>query len=170
MSEDGAEWWHRYTYVGVDPLFPMVPNSDELVMHGTVAALKAIRPDCGDIIDEADRLARRYKCQLRFLIKSRSQTRLLMKITSTISVWPDPCQLFVTLTDTQANRSIAADPVPLGFYSDAFRHARHITVQAVKLDLSTSENTKAAWAEFQSGHDTRADEERFVSKLVTAPR
>src|SRR6516164_2696803 len=45
ITDEGADWWHRFVRVGVPPDFPNAGHASEVVVRGTVAALKAIRPE-----------------------------------------------------------------------------------------------------------------------------
>src|SRR5262245_46674294 len=51
VTDCGGEWWQRYTHVGVPCDFSSRADTAELVRQGTVAALKAIRPDLISLIE-----------------------------------------------------------------------------------------------------------------------
>jgi hypothetical protein len=104
-TADGFAWWQRYTYVGVPQDFPDGRDASERVMCGTVAALKAIRPDLATTIDDAERMVRAHGDELRFLLKTRQAKRFIVDISFNIAVWPQPSRLFVSLPTGPAAHS-----------------------------------------------------------------
>lgn len=143
LRDDGGDWWQRYTNIGVPNDFLTMANASELVMRGTVAALKAIRPDLTSVIDDADGTVRSHSANLRFLIKSKQTRRFFVEISSTISDWPQPSHLFVALTDRSDGAYFEAAPVPLQFYSDAFDLAGQIKVSDASIKIVSHQSLGA---------------------------
>lgn len=120
ITDYGGDWWQRYTHVGVPQDFPNTRDASELVMCGTVAALKTIRPDLTTIVEDAEQMVRMHGDDLRFLLKTRQTKRFTIDISFNIAVWPHPSFLFVSLTDRSSGAFLEAPPIPVRFYAEAF--------------------------------------------------
>jgi hypothetical protein len=127
ITDEGGDWWQRYTHVGVPQDFPNA-NTRELVVSGTLAALKAIRPDLTAAVQHAEQLAVAHGDDLRFLVKTHQTKRYVVEISFNISVWPEPSLLFVSLTDRQSDTFLEAPPFAMQFYAEAFDLAGAIKV------------------------------------------
>lgn len=128
ITDDGGEWWQRYTHVGVPLDFPNVPDSSEIVTQGTIAALKAIRPDLANLISDAEQIVREQGDNLRFLLKTRETKQHIIDISCTIAVWPQPSHLVVSLSDRSTGAFLEAPPIPVQFYAEVFDLAGAIRV------------------------------------------
>jgi hypothetical protein len=127
ITDYGGDWWQRYTHVGVSHDFPNLEGS-ERVITGTIAALKAIRPDLETTIAGAEQTVRTHGDRLRFLLKSRQTKHFKIDISFNIAVWPQPSSLFVSLTDLSSGAFLEAPPIPIRFYGDAFHLAGGIRI------------------------------------------
>jgi hypothetical protein len=128
ITDFGGDWWQRYTHIGVPHDFPNTRDASEIVTGGTVAVLKAIRPDLAGTVDGAERMVRTHGDDLRFLLKTRQTSRFTVDIYFSIAVWPEPSLLFVSLTDRSSGAFLEAPPTPMRFYGDAFDLAGTIKV------------------------------------------
>jgi hypothetical protein len=120
ITDYGGDWWQRYTHVGVPHDFPNTRDTSTIVMDGTVAAVKAIRPDLAAAIEEAAQIVRMHGDGLRFLLKSRQTKQFVLDISFNIAVWPQPSFLFVSITDRSSGAFFEALPIPLRFHDEAF--------------------------------------------------
>jgi hypothetical protein len=120
MMNDGGEWWHRYVQVGVTEDFPNVPDGLEFAIRGIVNALIAIRPDQSCTIQRAEAIVREHGDQLRFLLKRRETSKLVVEISSNIGVWPKSSYLFIAHIHKATNTYSEANPITLGFYHEGF--------------------------------------------------
>lgn len=176
VTDEGAFWWHRYTYVGVSDEFPNTPDATEVVLRGTVAALKSIRPDACDLIDRADNAVRQHGADLRFLIRSKAYKRYILKAASTIAAQPDPSLLYVSLTDKESGVLVEVDPVPVGIYLNAFDDAASIGIRDIEVGVAANGHLSAQWSEHlryswpSLVKDPHHVVEPFYSKLVVRPR
>jgi hypothetical protein len=143
ITDDLGEWWHRYTYLGVPLDFPNVPDSSAIVMDCTVAALKAIRPDLAGIIEDAQRIVREQGDNLRFLLKTRQMKDYIIDVSCTISIWPQPSLLFVSLTDRSNGAFLEAPPIPVQFYAQVFDLAGAIRVTKTATELLPNQSFSA---------------------------
>ncbi len=171
VTDEGAEWWHRYTYVGVSDEFPDCSDAADIAMRGTVAALQAIRPDAREIIDRADEAVRQHGEELRFLIRSQSYKQFILKVATTIATDPNPSLLYVSLTDRESGAFVELAPVPVIYFS-AFADAASIGIRDIEVGVSTNGELSAQWSEklLHGWPDVVQDEHRvvgpFYSKLV----
>jgi hypothetical protein len=129
VTNDHGDWWHRYIHVGVSADFPNVPDTLEVVMRGTVAALSAIRPDQLDTIRRADAIVREHGDRLRFLLMRRETKKLVAEISFSIWAWPKPSYLFLSHSDKATGAYSEADPIALGWYFEGFALAGGIRLQ-----------------------------------------
>ena len=143
ITDNGGDWWQRYTHVGVPLDFPNVPDSSEIVMDGTVAALKAIRPDLVRLIADAEHIVREQGENLRFLLKTRQTKRHIIDISCTIAVWPRPSLLFVSLTDRSNGAFLEASPISVGFYNEVFDLAGAIRITKTAAELLPNQSVRA---------------------------
>lgn len=151
VTEYGGEWWQRYTNIGVPEDFEGRPDAAEIAMSGTVAALKAIRPDCRAILDYADDVVRRHGNDLRFLLKTRRTKQFTVEISFTISVWPEPSFLFVSLIEHSSGAFLEAPPIQMQIYLDAFHLAGSIKVDTTKATVLANKSVGAKLAELRHG-------------------
>jgi len=163
ITDEGGDWWQRYTYVGVPKDFP---NADafELVVSGTVAALKAIRPDLAATIQHAEQLAISHGDNLRFLVKTHQTKRFVVDISFNISVWPEPSFLFVSLTDRQTGAFLEAPPTPMQFYDQAFDLAGAIKVTDTTVTIRPNPSYSAMLTSAQHGGPIVKAISKFVPK------
>jgi hypothetical protein len=136
VTDDGGEWWQRYTYVGVAPDFLDRPDASDIAIRETVSAIKAIRSDLVDVIDEADRIVSVHSHDIRFLIKTRETARFTVEVSFTVPVWPELSFLFLSLTEKESGEYREAPPMALDFYQSAFGLAG--TIKVTRLDATLS--------------------------------
>lgn len=136
VTDYGGDWWQRYTHAGVPPDFPNMPGASQVVMHATVCALKAIRPDLAAMIEHAEQTVRTHGDDLRFLLKSRRTKRFIVDISCNIPVWPQPSYLFTSLTDLSSGAFLEAPPLPIGFYGGAVEYNGPIKIADIEKALS----------------------------------
>jgi hypothetical protein len=129
VTNDGGDWWQRYVHVGVTDDFPNVPDVLEVIMHGIVDALLALRPDQADTILYADAIVREHRDGLRFLLRRRETRKLVTEISFNIVAWPKPSYLFIGHTDKATGAYSEADPIALGWYMEGFDLLSGIRVQ-----------------------------------------
>lgn len=98
ITDDGGDWWHRYAYIGVPKDFLNINTASELVMTGTVAVLKAIRPDLIEMIEDAEDVVRAHGNDMRFLIKTRQTKHYCIDLSVNIPIWNEPTYLFTSIT------------------------------------------------------------------------
>lgn len=149
VTDQGGDWWQRYTYIGVPRAFPDMPDAGELIMQGTVSALKTIRPDCAQMIDDADSLVRQHGSDLRFLLKTKQTKRHTVDVSFDISDWPAPSHFHVSVTDRSNGEVLDATPVPLKFYDEAHDLAGSVTL---KDDVITVAAHRSFSAGFTGSH------------------
>ena len=58
VTDEGGDWWQRYTHVGVPQGFPDFANASEIAVQAMIDALKANRPDLTDMVENAARVVR----------------------------------------------------------------------------------------------------------------
>lgn len=114
VTNDGGDWWQRYVHVGVTEDFPNVPDALEIIMHGIVEALLALRPDQINTILHANAIVREHRDSLRFLLRRRETKKLVTEISFNIEAWPKPSHLFISHTDKATGVYSEADPIALG--------------------------------------------------------
>jgi hypothetical protein len=136
ITDEGGEWWKRYTYVGVPEGFPNVADSSEVVKSGTVAALKAIRPDLASVVENAEKIVRAHGDNLRFLIKTRQTKRYIVDLSCNIPVWKQPSYIFTSLTDLSSGAFLEAPPLLIEAYLYAFDYNGPIRVTDIDKELS----------------------------------
>lgn len=120
LTNDGGDWWQRYVHVGATDDFPNVPNAFEVIIHGIVDALLALRPDQVDTIRRADSIVREHREALRFLLRRRETKKLVTEISFNIEAWPKPSYLFISHTNKVTGVYSEADPIALGGYMEGF--------------------------------------------------
>jgi hypothetical protein len=138
VTDDGGDWWQRTTHVGVPEDFPDRPDAAEIVRSGTVAALKAIGPECSSVIDHADEIVRTHRDDLRFLLRTRRTKRFTMEVSFTIAVWPQPSLLFVSLVEHASGAFLDSAPIEMPFYAEAFDLAGAIKVDETNATVHAS--------------------------------
>jgi hypothetical protein len=143
VTDYGRDWWQRYTHVGVPQNFPNTGDASDLVTCGTVAALKAIRPDLTTIVESAEQTVRMHGDDLRFLLKTRQTKRFTIDISFNIAVWPQPSFLFVSLTDGSSGAFLEAPPIPMLFYTQAFDLAGAIKISDVAAAILPNQSVGA---------------------------
>lgn len=132
VTDEGADWWQRYTYVGVPREFLEMQEASQLVMSETVHALKTIRPDLTEAIEATAETVASQRESLRFLLKWRESKRFIVEASCNITQWPQPSSLYASLTDRSSGEYLEAEPIPLSFYMEALDLAG-----AIKLDTSS---------------------------------
>lgn len=178
ITDDGGDWWQRYTYVGVPTGFPDDEDSCEIAMQGTIAALKAIRPDCADLIDHADETVREYGNTLRFLIGSKSYKRYDLDIACTISARPEPSYLIARLTDRKTDVAVEAQPLPLGFPQECFNLSGSIRLIDFQIHSTHDAEFSVGWSPESIGWSfgenpqpaAPSGSDSYFSKRVIRPR
>lgn len=120
VTNDGGDWWQRYVHVGVTDDFPTVPDVLEVIEHGIVDALLALKPDQADTILHADAIVREHREGLRFLLRRRDTRKLVTEISFNIEAGPKPSYLFIAQTDKATGAYTEADPIALGWYMEGF--------------------------------------------------
>ena len=120
ITNDGGDWWQRYVHVGVTEDFPNVPDAFEVIMHGIVDALLALRPDQAHAIFHANAIVREHRDCLRFLLRRRETKKLVTEISFNIEAWPKPSYLFISHIDKATGAYSEADPIALGWYMEGF--------------------------------------------------
>jgi hypothetical protein len=172
VTDEGREWWHRYTYVGVSDEFPNNSGAVEVALRGTAAALKSIRPDACELIDRADKAVRQHGADLRFLIRSKPYKQYILKVASTIAAHPNPSLLYVSVTDRESGVFVEVAPVPVSFCGNAFSDAASIGIRDIEVGVSSNGELSAQWSEkLRHGwpsvvKDAHQVVEPFYSKLV----
>jgi hypothetical protein len=168
VTDYGGDWWQRYTHVGVSRDFPNTSDAAELVMSGTVAALKAIRPDLATMIEAAERMVRMHGDDLRFLLKTRQTKRFTIDVSFTIAVWPQPSLFFVSLTDLSSGTFLEASPIPLRFYAEAFDLAGAIRVPDAAALISPNQSLGASLTSSHHGGPLVIPISEFVPRAPPA--
>ncbi|WBH17199.1 hypothetical protein [Sphingomonas radiodurans] len=120
ITDNHAEWWHRYVEVGVTKEFPDGLDTLEIAMRGIVAALLTVRPEQADTIGRADMVVREQGEHLRFLLKRNETKKLVTEVSFNIKAWPEPSFLFISHTDKATRAYSEADPIALGWYLEGF--------------------------------------------------
>lgn len=120
-----------------------MPEASDLVVQGTVSALKAIRPDLTDTIEAAAALVGSERESLRFLLKSRETKRFIVEISCNISEWREPSGLFVSITDRSNGEYLEAAPIALGFYMDALDLAGTVRVDGDAVRIMPRQSFRA---------------------------
>lgn len=151
VTDEGAEWWHRYTHVGVPNGFPDFANASEIVVQATIDALKANRPDLTDMVESAARVTRREAENLRLLIKTRRTKKLIIDTSLAIDVWPRPSHLFLSLTELASGAYLEAPPIALTFYNEAFNLAGQIGINTTAVRVSANKGLGAQLAAQRHG-------------------
>lgn len=151
VTDTGAEWWQRYTHVGVSPAFPDVAEADELLLSGIVGALLAIRPDQSELIRKAERLVRTHGAEMRFLLKRHETKRSAIEIAVSIAAWRQPSQLYVSCTDKVSGAYSEASPIALNFYDDGFHLAGSISSTETAIIIKPKQSFSGQLASAQYG-------------------
>jgi hypothetical protein len=151
ITDFGGDWWQRYTHVGVPREFPNVPDSTDIIVHGTIAAVKAIRPDLESLIEEAGHIAREHGDSLRFLLKVRQAKRYNIEVSCRIGVWPNPSAICVSLTDRSSGMFLDAPPISVDFYHQAFNLAGAIRVVETATEHSLGQSMAARLSSAANG-------------------
>ncbi len=163
VTDEGSDWWQCYTYVGVPKDFLDVKDANQIAMNGTVAALKAIRPDAANLIDKADKTVRQYAGDLRFLIKSKPYKRYILNVATTIAAHPEPSRLYASLTDKESGNFAELPPVPTDIYFQAFDDAASIRMSDIDVEVANQGELTAKWAK-KIMHDWDGKESRGSGK------
>ncbi len=174
VTDYGGDWWQRYTYVGVPGDFPNVQNAKEIAIDGTIAALKAIRPDKVTVIDQAAEVVKTNSDQTRFLIKTKERKDYRIDIAISIGVWRNPSYFHVSLTDKETGEFLDAPAIPILFPDHGFDLAGSVSlierVVHVKAHPSFTANRTAAQYEWPPSLPvstfTKVEEKPVYSKLV----
>jgi hypothetical protein len=146
ITNDGGDWWQRYTVAGVPPDFPDREDASELVMTATVAALKAIRPDLATMVEDAQQTVRAHGDSLRFLLKAHTTRRYAAEVSCNIAVWPQPSLLFISLTDRSSGAFLEAPPTPMQIYAHAFDLVGKIKITDASAEISPNQSVGARLA------------------------
>lgn len=128
VTDYGGDWWQRYTHVGVPRKFPNVPKAKEIAIDGTIAALKAIRPEKAGLIDQAAKVIKTNSDQTRFLIKTKERKDYRIDIAISIGVWRDPSYFHVSLTDQDTGKFLDAPAIPILFPDHGFELAGSVSI------------------------------------------
>ncbi|GJL93502.1 hypothetical protein [Hyphococcus sp.] len=128
VSDYGGDWWQRYTHVGVPRTFPKVFDAKEIATSGTIAALKAIRPDKSELIENAVQTIVDNGEGTRFLIKLKERKDYRIEIAISIGVWPESSYFHVSLIDQATGEFLDAPAVPLEFYDHGFDLAGPVSI------------------------------------------
>jgi hypothetical protein len=173
VTDDGAEWWHRYTHVGVSPQFPNGDDTTKIVAQGTVAALKTIRPDLAATVDRADDIVRANGEELFFPLKVHRTQKYVLTISFNIAVWPRPSQLLATLTIESEGSYLEAEPHPIQIFTDAFDLCGQVRLLQKHARVLPNESVSATLASLRHGgpltftiDDFKPAPTRVYSKLV----
>lgn len=151
VTDEGGDWWQRYTHVGVPQNFPEGSEASKIVERGTVAALKAIRPDFAATIDRADEVVRASGEELYFPLKTHKTRKHVLEVSFNIGVWPRPSQLLVALTLAGDGRYLEAEPVPIQIYSDAFDLCGHVRLLQTHAQVLPNESVSAKLTSTRQG-------------------
>lgn len=147
VTNEGGDWWQRYTHVAVPAHLLELPNVTETVMDATVAALQAIRSDLVAVVKEADRVVREQGKVLRFLMRTQETKRYIIERSFSIGVWEramppqlikDPSRLFTSLTDRITGEFLdgPAQPMPFDHYG-AFMFNKLMRVSDIEATLDS---------------------------------
>jgi hypothetical protein len=164
VTDEGGDWWQRYTYVGVLPEFPQMDGASEVIMRGTIGALKAIRPDLGKTIDIAADIVAAQRENLRFLLKSRETKRFVIEISSTIAEWPQPSHFFVSLTDRVTGEYFEAPPISLSVYLDALALAGTVKLDTKRVQLVPNTSIFAKLTAARHEHQLSTPIDGFIQR------
>jgi hypothetical protein len=151
ITHSGGDWWQRYTIVGVPEEFPNVDDAENLIKHATIAALKTIRPDLTEVIENAARIAENNEGDLRFLLKTHKTKKFIIDISCNISVWPKESLLFLSITDLDSGAFLEAPPTPIKVYLDALGLAGAIKVTDSTISLLPNQSLAAQMAAARHG-------------------
>ncbi|QMW22696.1 hypothetical protein [Sandaracinobacteroides saxicola] len=132
VTDEGGDWWQRYVHVGVTTDFPNITDAFDVATRGIVDSLLAVRPDQVDIIRHADAIVRQHGNDLRFLLKRRELSKLIVEISVNIAAWPTRSHLFMAHIDKATNVYFEADPIPMMFYSEGFDLVGGLRLQDAK--------------------------------------
>jgi hypothetical protein len=143
ITDDGGDWWQRYTLAGVPPDFPDREDASELVRSATIAALKAIRPDLAAVVEDAQQTVRTHGDSLRFLLKTHTTKHFVVEVSCNIAVWPQHSLLFVSITDRSSGGFLEAQPTPLQFYALALDIVGRIKITAASVEILPSQSVSA---------------------------
>lgn len=165
ITDYGGDWWHRFTNVGVRPEFPNQLDASGLITHGTVAALKTIRPDLTTMIEHAERMVTDHRENLRFLVKSRQTKQFTVDVSFNIACWPQPSHMFLSLTNRSDGTFLEAPPMALLFYDQAFDLAGAIRVSRTAVDILPNQSVGARLVAARHG-----DVHRMVTEFLPRKR
>jgi hypothetical protein len=143
VTDDGGDWWQRYTLAGVPPDFPELEDASELVKNATVAALKAIRPDLATLVEDAQQTVRAHGDSLRFLLKTHATRHLVVDVSCNIAVWPQPSLLFISLTDRPSGRFLEAQSMAMQFYVHALELVGKIKITSASVEILPKQSVSA---------------------------
>ena len=151
VTDDGGDWWQRYTHVGVPQHFPEGGDTSDIVKQGTVAALTAIRPDLAAAINRADEIVRMGGEELFFPLKAHKTRKHVLEVSFNIAPWPRPSQLLVGLTLAGDGRYLEAEPVPIQIYSDAFDLCGQVRLLQTQARVLPNESVSAGLTSVRHG-------------------
>ena len=174
ITEDGGDWWQRYTYVGVPSNFLEMANASEFAISATTKALKAIRKDLSSKIERASRIVEEQGENLRFLIRSHQSKQFVVEVSCNIAEWKSPSYLCIGLTDRQNGEYLEAAPVPLKFYQDAFHLAGSIKIDGLEVSVlpktsfsaQFTANNYANWLSKPVSEFTQIEKRPVLSGLI----
>jgi hypothetical protein len=149
-SDIAAFWWHRYVSVGVPRAFPNSPDALSLGRTRTREALCALCPQDKERIEASCRYVEAVGDSIRFTVLESKLKDSILRAAVTISVFPEPSQLYVSVEDRNSGTVLESLPVPVGFYSRVFDLAGRIRRQGdeIILEARTSFSGSCAAAEF----------------------
>jgi hypothetical protein len=111
VTDEGGDWWQRYTHVGVPETFPS-ENSNEVALSATVAALTAIRPDLAAVVRSAVDIVTTQREDLRFLVRRQHTKRYLIEISFNVATWPRESYLFTSVEDKASGAFLEGPGLP----------------------------------------------------------
>lgn len=136
VTNYGGDWWQRYTDVGIAQESLEGATAFQTITNGIVSALKAVRPDLENTIDEAAKTVRNFGHELRLLVRVRETKNYVVEVSFVLSPHPKPSQLFVSLIDRSTGEYFEASPVPLAIYHEAFALSSSIRVSTSRVEFS----------------------------------
>ncbi len=174
MTDEGGDWWQRYTLVGVSPDFPDADGADEIIMSGTVDALLKIVPEQAALIRDSGRLVRAHGPDMRFLLKRKETKQRTIDVAFSIAAWPKPSQLHVSITDNISGAYSEAPAKAMSFYTDGFDLVGSIVATETAITISPKKSFTARMASEKRGGPLALPMTMFVpaslpptSKLVS---
>jgi hypothetical protein len=111
VTDDGGEWWQRYTHVGVPDSFPS-DNGYEVAVGATVAALTTIRPDLASTVESAAAIVATHGEDLRFLVRRQNTKRYVIEISFNVATWPRQSHVFTSVEDRASGAFLEGPGLP----------------------------------------------------------